>query len=402
MQGRVGALVLSVGLSACSTDGGENGDAADSTSSASATTDVSSGTSATPSSGTATTDADASTTSVDESDADATTADPDGDTSGSAGESSSTGGDPPPVTFAECIEGTFVHGYTGIDFDEEDVVIGSHCFGTDHQTIADVERVVFLGDSITVGTPPSETEEFYRNILADRLADEFGLNFGSNEEQWKSANPLEGQSGELHSGDFSSCAEWGARNDDLLAGDQLSECYQENERNLVTLTIMTSGGNDLVRIGRDWFDGVPLEQLWPAAEETVAHKRDSLLWLTDPKNFPNGHYVVFADIYDPSDGTGNFDDCALAGAAGFDDVLIPPEEIMHFLQRSYAEIAAETGADLVFNHKEFCGRGHSAADPEAGCYRGPGSPVWFDFTCSHPNPDGHAHLADVFWAVVTE
>lgn len=392
-------MVLLMGLLGCNTDsdGDANGNAG--TSTGSATTEPAAETSASPTgSGTVSGSADA-TTDSDETDAGNTTAGPDDDTSGSEG---STSGGPTEVTFAECIEGTFVHGYPGIDFDAEDLVLGSHCYGTNHQTITEVERVVFLGDSITVGTPPSETEEFYRNILADRLANEFGLNFGPNEAQWRSANPLEGQSGELHSGDFSSCAEWGARNDDLLAGDQLSECYPEDERNLITLTIMTSGGNDLVGMGRDWFDGVTLDELWPAAEASVAHKRDSLQWMTDPKNFPNGHFVVFADIYDPSDGTGNFDDCALAGAAGFDDVLIPPDEIMHYLQRSYAELAVETGTDMIFNHKEFCGRGHSAADPEARCYRGAGSPVWFDFTCSHPNPDGHSHLADVFWAVVTE
>lgn len=391
--------MLLIGLFGCNTDSGGDATGTAGTSTGVTTTEPVDETSAGSGGGAATSDSADTTTESGETEAGSTTTGPSDDSSSSNGSSS---GGLLQVTFAECIDGTFEHGYPGIDFDEEDVVIGSHCFGTDHQTIADVERVVFLGDSITVGTPPSETEEFYRNILADRLANEFGLNFGSNEEQWRSANPLEGQSGELHSGDFSSCAEWGARNDDLLAGDQLSECYPEDDRNLITLTIMTSGGNDLVGMGRDWFDGVPLEDLWPAAEESVAHKRDTLLWLTDPKNFPNGHYVVFADIYDPSDGTGNFDDCALAGAAGFDDVLIPPDEIMHFLQRSYAELAVETGADLVFNHKEFCGRGHSAADPEARCYRGPASPVWFDFTCSHPNPDGHAHLADVFWAVVTE
>jgi hypothetical protein len=30
-----------------------------------------------------------------------------------------------------------------------------HCMGTDHQDIADLDRVVFLGDSITTGTPPT-------------------------------------------------------------------------------------------------------------------------------------------------------------------------------------------------------------------------------------------------------
>ena len=39
----------------------------------------------------------------------------------------------------------------GPDYDQFSPVIGTHCAGTDHQDIADVERVVFLGDSVTVG-----------------------------------------------------------------------------------------------------------------------------------------------------------------------------------------------------------------------------------------------------------
>ena len=165
---------------------------------------------------------------------------------------------------------------------------------------------------------------------------------------------------------------------------------------------MTSGGNDVARMGRDFVDGATVEDLQLDAEAAVAHKRNSLEWLADEANFPNGHYIVFADVYDPSDGTGDFEDCDLSGLVGFEDFLLPPEEIMHYIQRSYAELAVETGTDLLFLHKEFCGHGHSAADDQAPCYRGPAQPIWFDFTCSHPNPEGHAELANIFYSVVTE
>ena len=38
-------------------------------------------------------------------------------------------------------------------YDDLGVVAGRHCSGTDHQDIQDIEKVVFLGDSITAGTP---------------------------------------------------------------------------------------------------------------------------------------------------------------------------------------------------------------------------------------------------------
>jgi len=61
------------------------------------------------------------------------------------------------------------------DYDQFDPVVGRHCSGTDHQDIEGVEQVVFLGDSVTVGTPPTDQEDFYRSLLADALAEEFGL-----------------------------------------------------------------------------------------------------------------------------------------------------------------------------------------------------------------------------------
>jgi pilus retraction protein PilT len=98
------------------------------------------------------------------------------------------------------------------DYDQFHPIVGSHCMGTNFQDIHDVERVVFLGDSVTVGTPPTSASEFYRSRLADMLAQRFGLEPPS--AVWKSANPLEGTASVRHSGAFWSCAKWGARTDD--------------------------------------------------------------------------------------------------------------------------------------------------------------------------------------------
>jgi hypothetical protein len=68
----------------------------------------------------------------------------------------------------------------------------------------------------------------------------------------------------------------------------------------------------------------------------------------------------------------------------------------------YLEIAVDTGTDMTFMLEEFCGHGFNADNPAAPCYRGPGTEVWFDLTCIHPNPTGHARLAEMFQAVVDE
>src|SRR5258708_6468938 len=38
----------------------------------------------------------------------------------------------------------------------------THCSGTNQQDITGVQKVVFLGDSVTVGTPPIATADYYR------------------------------------------------------------------------------------------------------------------------------------------------------------------------------------------------------------------------------------------------
>ncbi|MEE2829249.1 MAG: hypothetical protein VX498_08675, partial [Myxococcota bacterium] len=95
--------------------------------------------------------------------------------------------------------------------------IADHCNGTDHQDISGIERVVFLGDSVTVGTPPTADAEFYRSRLANQLVAEFGLEAPG--PLWEAVNFFEGMSFVQDGGDFSSCAEWGARADDLFRDD---------------------------------------------------------------------------------------------------------------------------------------------------------------------------------------
>jgi hypothetical protein len=66
-------------------------------------------------------------------------------------------GDPPEGV--DCLFEPFVNeGALVIDYEQFDPIIGSHCKGTNHQDIIDIERVVFLGDSVTVGTPPTQRQ----------------------------------------------------------------------------------------------------------------------------------------------------------------------------------------------------------------------------------------------------
>jgi lysophospholipase L1-like esterase len=71
-----------------------------------------------------------------------------------------------------------------------------------------------------------------------------------------------------------------------------------------------------------------------------------------------------------------------------------------YVNQAMAELAVEFSRDQVFLWEGFCGHGFRADDPDGPCYRGAESPIWFDGTCIHPNPDGHAALAEMVLSVV--
>jgi hypothetical protein len=293
-----------------------------------------------------------------------------------------------------------------IDYEQFDPVIGSHCKGTNHQEITDIERVVFLGDSVTVGTPPTGGEDFYRSKLADVLVDRFGLTPPG--PLWKQANPIDGVALQKDSGDFSSCSKWGARTDDFKPGmgGQIDDCFPPDLFDKRTLVVYTMGGNDLAAIAKDGMNGKPIDELMLDAESAVQLQREAVHWFVDdPDKFPNGVFVVFANVYEFSDGTGDLMSCPAAPAAGFDKPYPNPEELKQlviWVNEQFMEVAAETKTDMVFLTETFCGHGFRADDPTAPCYRGPDQDTWFDLTCIHPTPEGHQQITDLFTAVVDE
>ncbi|MDI7268036.1 MAG: SGNH/GDSL hydrolase family protein [Myxococcota bacterium] len=296
----------------------------------------------------------------------------------------------------------------GPDYDQFHPVIGNHCYGTDHQDIRGVRRVVFLGDSVTAGTPPTSSTQYYRSVLADILVERFRLNPPSL--LWKMVNMLDGTALQPLSGDFGCCAKWGARTDDLMRDNtQVLDCLPGSERYQTTLVIMTVGGNDIADIRQRIADGDPIEDVWAQTRESVQLLDDTVHWLVgDPTRFPDGVYVIFANMFEFTDGTGDIGSCTAADLGGFGVPIDDPvraaalEEMVIWANEQYMRIAVETGTDMIMMLEHFCGHGFHNDDPTTRCYRGPGTPRWFDFTCIHPNPTGHAKIAEMFMAVVDE
>jgi lysophospholipase L1-like esterase len=252
--------------------------------------------------------------------------------------------------------------------------VGSHCLGTNHQDIQGVEKLVFLGDSITQGTPPTSTTQFYRTLLGDQLTQQFpGL-------------------------EVVECAENGAQVGDLLA-NQIPQCFPGPEPKR-TLVVMTMGGNDVI----NWPEqNLPTDQATADADVIAAEMRAAIDWFkADPARFPAGVFVVFANVYEFSDGTGNLSACPGASIIGLPaDYQMGAPALAH-LEEQFMKVAVDTGTDMIFLLEHFCGHGYHRDDPNISCYRGPDAASWFDFTCIHPTPEGHAALADQFAQVIAE
>lgn len=289
------------------------------------------------------------------------------------------------------------------DYDPIGATFGSHCSGTDHQEIADIDRVVFVGDSITVGSPPTDPNDFYRSLMAENLSATFDLD--APEWTWEWYDILEGTAYEMNSGDFWSCAKWGARTDDLMEdNDQILDCMPTEEWDRTTLVIMTMGGNDLFNLVEGYSEGTSTDDLLLQTMEMTDKLRTSIAYLKNPDNWGAPVYVIFANVYEFTDGTGDLGDCPGADLAGLEDAMADPafEAVVSWMEEEYLRIAVDTGADMTFMYEAFCGHGYSRDSADARCDRGDDAELWFDLTCIHPNEYGHAGIADLFQDVIDE
>jgi len=349
-----------------------------------------------------------------------------------------------PTIAERCFPGIDPAATSGPVYDPFAPTIGSHCFGTNHQDITGVERVVFLGDSVTVGSPnlghllSIDNAHFYRNLLADHLAARFDLDKGDalSWGAWRMYDYFTGRGTKKESGDFMHCAKWGARTDDFVGGGaQLGACFPSGGSAKRTLVVFTMGGNDIAAITKAGAEASEAEVAagYPSvraqAAEAVALLDEAVAWLKDPARFPAGSFVVFANPFEFTDATGRTDACSprtvidipgigeidlstldvpVATFAGIGTWADPgaQKEIVIGILEGYMEVATRHQADLVFLLEHFCGHGYVATGPEAdvdnACYQGPEAALWFDETCIHPSDAGHRALFEMFAAVIGE
>ena len=291
---------------------------------------------------------------------------------GQKGSGGSGGGAGGTTTASQCFS-DIQDGPVKIDYDQYKPVIGKSCSGTNHQDIKGVEQIVYLGDSITNGDVISPK---YNATLTPKLMELFP------------------------GATLKDCSKGGARNDDfLMGGNQIPQCFPEGTDNLKTLIVMTMGGNDIASYAKDH---MPVDQALAEAEVMLGQIREAVAWLKDPAHFPNGSFVVFANVYEFTDTSGVMDSCSFASIAGFNGTWSEGAAVLSHINEQYMKLAVDTRSDMIFMAETFCGHGFKKDDPSLQCYRGPNTPVYFDATCIHPNADGATAIANLFFDVVSE
>ncbi|MBX3189865.1 MAG: SGNH/GDSL hydrolase family protein [Labilithrix sp.] len=280
----------------------------------------------------------------------------------------------PALTAATCFK-TLTGTIPGPDYDKFKPTIAKSCAGTQHQKISGVEKLVFLGDSVTTGTPPTLPNDFYRSRVGGEVRKRFGAGV-----------------------EIADCSAWGARTDDYLEGkNQIASCFPSGGDAKKTLVVMTMGGNDIAAWAKS-----KLSTAQATAEADIAadRLRAAIDWLKEPARFPKGVYVVFANVYEYTDTSGDLLSCPAAALSGLSGTW--PEgapAVVHFQER-FMEIATQTKTDMIFLLEHFCGHGYKRGDATLQCYRGPGAELWFDATCTHPNPKGHKEIAGLFTKII--
>jgi lysophospholipase L1-like esterase len=151
---------------------------------------------------------------------------------------------------------------------------------------------------------------------------------------------------------------------------------------LVTITI---GGNDLNEHSAQELAGSDA----PGQMEFSQHLADELAELTAPGRLGSGHvYVVVANIYDFTDGQGDFATVLCGPPVN----MQPAQDATIFAAWNgiLQSAVANAGGILYDMHADFMGHGFQSSD------------VWYDrISCIHPNATGHDHIRRAIWKLVT-
>jgi lysophospholipase L1-like esterase len=155
-----------------------------------------------------------------------------------------------------------------------------------------------------------------------------------------------------------------------------------------SIVVITIGGNDLQ--SAILFRQDPVGKL---LDDAITNLRAVVTALQDPTDFPDGTSVYLMNVYDPSDGVAQIDDC-------FFGMALPQfVSALDVWFTRYVELGTELGFAVIDAHGRFHGHGFYFDDPENPFYDAADPTHWFD-DCIHPNDRGHHEIRRLFFEAI--
>lgn len=240
----------------------------------------------------------------------------------------------------------------------------------------DPARIVFLGDSITAGYGIPQEQNTYPSLLER-----------NNDQKYpeRAGDDLVARFGDLEA---LNVARDGATTTSLIAGQLPAvEAAWGDVVTGQTLVVITIGGNDLTDA---LFSGGDPDE---AADTIVANLEQIVDFFHDPARFPDGSFVSITNVYEPTDGTGQVEECFF----GLDlSSVIPTFER---LAADSLALAQDQGWAWVDLRGHFLG--HGFRHDEQGPWTDEADPtLWFQDDCIHPNSRGHHEIRRLFLAAL--
>lgn len=172
------------------------------------------------------------------------------------------------------------------------------------------------------------------------------------------------------------------------------------DSNTLAIVFLTTGGNDLIHnYGRTppregAMYGAKWEEAQPWIDNFASRLKDTFNELD--RRFSGGCHIFVADIYDPTDGTG---DARRVGLPRWDDGLRIHEAYNEILR---AEAAARTNVHLVELHDMFLGHGLGCRRFWRSHYRSDDPHYWYWVNLEDPNERGYDAIRRQFLRALAE
>ena len=168
------------------------------------------------------------------------------------------------------------------------------------------------------------------------------------------------------------------------------------------IVVMTSGGNDLIHnYGKSppqefAMYGATLEQAGPWIDNF--EKRLEQMMVATTKRFPGGCHIFLANIYDPSDGSGDTNICSLG---------LPDWPDGTSILRAYNDIIAQCAGrhdnvHLIDIHGAFLGHGIHCKKFWREHYRSSDPNYWYYYLVEEPNDRGHDAIRRLFLTEISK